>query len=60
MVYGDSDESVPYEDNGRFVEKAYLAASVPFHAFCKPGCGHHPHGLADPTPVVELLLKYGS
>ena len=60
MVYGDADESVPYEDNGRFVERAYRDAGLPFFAFCKPGCGHHPHGLADPTPVVDLLLSYGS
>ena len=60
MVYGDSDESVPYEDNGRFLETAYREANIPFHAFCKPGCGHHPHGPSDTAPVVELLLKYGS
>ena len=60
MVYGDADESVPYEDNGRLVENAYRAAELPFHVFCKPDCGHHPHGLADPRPVVELLLQYGA
>ena len=24
----------------------------------KPGIGHHPHGLSDPGPIVEFVLKY--
>ena len=24
----------------------------------KKGMGHHPHGLDDPTPVVEFILKH--
>ena len=58
MVYGDSDRSVPYEENGRLLADAYRRANLPLHLFCKPGCGHHPHGLADPTPVVDLLDAY--
>jgi hypothetical protein len=25
---------------------------------CKPGGKHHPHGLPDPAPIVEFVLKY--
>ena len=58
LVYGDSDRSVPYEENGKLVRDAYEATDIPFLAFCKPGCGHHPHGLEDSTPIVDFLDKY--
>ena len=60
MVYGDSDASVPYEDNGRLIERAYRAENLPFFDFCKKGCDHHPHGLADPTPIADLIVRYGA
>ena len=55
MVYGDADPVVPYAENGALLERAYKAAGAPFVSFCKPGCAHHPHGLADPTPIVTAL-----
>lgn len=58
LVYGDSDLSVPYEENGKLVRDAYEKTDIPFAAFCKPGCGHHPHALPDNTPVIEFLEKY--
>lgn len=58
LVYGDSDLSVPYEENGKLVRDAYEKTDIPFVAFCKPGCGHHPHALPDNTPVIEFLEKY--
>jgi hypothetical protein len=24
----------------------------------KPGVGHHPHGLDDPTPIVEFIARH--
>lgn len=59
MVAGDSDKVVPYHENGAFIEKAYRAAGLPFELYIKPGCDHHPHGLADPKPVVAFIQKYG-
>lgn len=58
MVYGDSDPVVPYHENGALLEAAYRAAGVPICTFGKEGCAHHPHGLADPAPVVEYILQY--
>ena len=29
-----------------------------FEVIHKPGVGHHPHGLDDPTPVVEFIEKH--
>ena len=55
MVAGDSDHIVPYVENGIFVERAYKNTDIPFEVYIKPGCDHHPHGLEDPTPVVEFI-----
>ena len=27
------------------------------HVIVKPGLKHHPHGLDDPTPAVDFILK---
>ena len=59
LVYGDSDLSVPFEENGKLVLDAYEKTDIPFAAFCKPGCGHHPHTLPDNTPIIEFFEKYG-
>ncbi len=58
MVYGDADRTVPYVENGAFLEKAYREAGVPLLVIGKPGCDHHPHGLEDPTPVIDFLETY--
>lgn len=58
MVAGDSDKVVPYHENGAFIEKAYREAGLPFELYIKPGCDHHPHGLADPKPVFEFIMKH--
>ena len=58
MVVGDSDATVPYYENGIFVEKAYREAGLPFELYVKPGADHHPHGLPDPTPIVAFIEKY--
>lgn len=58
LVYGDADKTVPFEENGALLAKAYREADIPHLLIGKPGCGHHPHGLEDPTPIVEFLLKH--
>lgn len=58
MVAGDSDHVVPYIENGALLQEAYEAAGLPLEVTVKPGCDHHPHGLEDPTPVVEFILKH--
>lgn len=58
MVAGDSDRYVPYCENGIALERAYRAAGVPLEVYMKPGCDHHPHGLEDPTPVIQFIQKY--
>ncbi|MDA3926118.1 MAG: alpha/beta hydrolase [Kiritimatiellae bacterium] len=57
-VIGEVDENVPPGPNTNEIEKRYKALGGTITVFRKPKCGHHPHGLEDPTPVVELIKKY--
>ena len=59
LVYGDSDDVVPYHENGMLLEKYYNAGGGNILAIGKPGCAHHPHGLEDNTPIIEFVEKYG-
>lgn len=58
LVYGKEDEIVPYCENGIFVEQKYIGSGVDFTAIGKDNCGHHPHGLVDPSPIVKFLLSH--
>ena len=58
MVAGDSDQIVPYIENGAFLEKAYRETDIDFEVYLKDGCDHHPHGLEDPAPVIDFILKH--
>lgn len=57
-VIGDDDQTVPPEANSAIVEQRYRALGGTITVFHKPGCGHHPHGLEDPAPVVNLIKAY--
>jgi lysophospholipase L1-like esterase/dienelactone hydrolase len=57
IVYGDQDTVVPWEENGAILAKQYEQAGGPITLIPKPGIGHHPHGLTDPKPIVDFLLK---
>lgn len=58
-VIGDvHDWIVPVEENTLLVEKRYKAMGGEIQVIKKPGGGHRPHSLADPTPIVEFVLKH--
>lgn len=57
-VCGDSDEAVPFEKHMDLIRKRYLKLGGTVRVITKSGCGHHPHSLNDPTPVVDFILKY--
>ena len=57
MVYGDSDNVVPYDENGEFLEKYYRENNGNIVVIGKENCGHHPHGLLDNTPIIEFIEK---
>lgn len=56
-VVGDADEVVPVSENTAIAEERYLAAGGTFLVIHKPGVGHHPHSLKDPTPLVDFVMK---
>ena len=58
IVYGDSDTVVPYCENGAILENFYRENGGTVIAIGKEGCGHHPHGLMDNTPIIEFVEKY--
>lgn len=56
-VYGDADDVVPADENTVILAKRYKDLGGEITLIPKPGVGHHPHGLEDPTPVVEFIRK---
>ena len=58
LVYGDSDNVVPYHENGAILEKYYRENGGMIEAIGKANCGHHPHGLDDNTPIIKFVEKY--
>lgn len=60
LVYGDSDTVVPYKENGALLEKYYKENGGVIEVYGKAGCGHHPHGLPDNTPIIEFVEKYSN
>lgn len=58
MVTGDSDQTVPYCENGVLLEKAYREVGLEIAVYVKPGGDHHPHGLSDPKAVLDFIGQY--
>jgi pimeloyl-ACP methyl ester carboxylesterase len=50
-VFGDADDVVPWEENTGLLADRYKALGGDITLIRKPGGGHHPHGLDDPTPT---------
>ena len=57
-VYGDADDVVPWEENTGVVAERYRKLGGEITLIAKKGVGHHPHGLDDPTPIIEFLAKH--
>jgi len=57
-VVGDADDVVPVAENTALIEKRYQDLGGTIEVHHKPNVGHHPHGLDDPKPVVEFILKH--
>lgn len=57
-VCGDSDTGVPHTENILPVYEAYKAMGGEIELIVKPGCGHHPHSLEDPTPIVDFVEQH--
>lgn len=57
-VYGDADRDVPWDENTGIVAKRYRELGGNITLIVKHGVGHHPHGLTDPAPIVNFIIKY--
>jgi len=57
-VCGGADHGVPLDENTRVLEQRYKKLGGKIRVIVKPNCGHHPHGLKDPAPIVEFILKH--
>lgn len=56
-VHGTADEVVPYVDNAKPLVDLWERSGGRLKVFPKEGGNHHPHGLRDPAPLIELLCK---
>ena len=56
-VCGDSDKTVPYEQNMKIVAERYRTLGGNVEIVLKPGCDHHPHSLENPEPVVDFIVR---
>lgn len=57
MISGDSDKTVPYEKNGGVYAKRFFDAGGSIRTIIKKGADHHPHGLDDPSEIVEFVER---
>ena len=57
-VAGEKDEVVPYEENGARMKDQYEKLGGSFQLMMRQGEEHHPHGLNDPTPIVDFIKRY--
>ncbi|HET6250311.1 MAG TPA: alpha/beta hydrolase [Tepidisphaeraceae bacterium] len=56
-VVGDADDIVPMDENTMVLKERYEKLGGHMELIVKKGVGHHPHSLADPTPIVDYILK---
>jgi len=56
-VAGEKDNYVPYSENGARMQQQYDKLGGVFKLIMSSGVDHHPHGLSDPTPVVDFIQR---
>ena len=54
-VHGTADRIVPYVDNARPIVEFWETSNGRYRIFPKEGGDHHPHGLPDPTPLIDVI-----
>jgi pimeloyl-ACP methyl ester carboxylesterase len=57
-VVGDADDVVPVSENTAMLKGRYEKLGGRVEVIVKPGVGHHPHSLTDPTPIVDHILAH--
>ena len=56
-VVGDRDDVVPLDENTTLLAERYRRLGGRIEVWVKPGVGHHPHGYANPAPIVDFILN---
>jgi pimeloyl-ACP methyl ester carboxylesterase len=56
-VYGDADVDLPPEENILLLESRFRALGGEITVIAKPGVGHHPHSLSDPSPLSDFIFS---
>ncbi len=56
-VVGDADNIVPVDENTAILKDRYEKLGGHLELIVKKGVGHHPHSLADPSPIVDYILQ---
>lgn len=56
-VVGDADEVVPVDGNTAPFEARMKQLGASVQVIHKPACGHHPHSLFNPAPIVRFVLE---
>lgn len=59
-VVGDRDDVVPPAENALVMERKYQVLGGTIRVLHEPEKGHHPHGLENPLPVVDFILKHAA
>ena len=57
LVVGDSDNVVPYVENGKLLYEYYVEQGEDVTLIVKKAAGHHPHGLADNEPLRQFVSR---
>lgn len=57
-LVGDADDLVPMAENTTVLAERYRKLGGKIEVVVKKGVGHHPHGLDDPTPLVDYILAH--
>lgn len=57
-VCGAADTVVPMAENTDIVAARYRELGGSIEVIAKPDCGHHPHSLKDPQPIVDFVLAH--
>ena len=55
LLYGNADTTVVYRENGAVLADYYRKHGGTIKVIGKSMCGHHPHGLKDPTPIIQFI-----
>ena len=57
MIVGDSDDIVPFIRRGKIYQDRFFDNGGAMTLIIRQGGGHHPHGLANPAPIVDFMER---